>query len=301
MLADVTTADHCFEITATGCTIEGLDIKQASETASAEGIRYNANGVLDIKCCIIWGDRGAVDQDGFYSGTVPSTSTVVNFENCVFYNFRRAGIHNYQAVGPTININSCTLGFCGEDGEAYSGELSIFGPGGPQTYANSFNSIFIGKIPAAYPDYHVQATYESYVTDAMDRCIYGTQERCDDIDDSQGGVSEYDTDQGSGSYVIFNDITGDMPWDLRLQDLANANNNAVAEHSDSAMGNEVNSQVLTMPATDLDGNTRSAPYCVGAFEIAAAGGGWTGKICGVTNPSKICGVDVANISKVCGV
>jgi len=26
--------------------------------------------------------------------------------------------------------------------------------------------------------------------------------------------------------------------------------------------------------------------------------GWTGKICGVTNPSKICGVAVANISKV---
>jgi len=29
--------------------------------------------------------------------------------------------------------------------------------------------------------------------------------------------------------------------------------------------------------------------------------GWTGKICGVTNPSKICGVAVADITKVCGV
>ena len=29
--------------------------------------------------------------------------------------------------------------------------------------------------------------------------------------------------------------------------------------------------------------------------------GWTGKICGVTNPSKINGIAVANISKVCGV
>lgn len=34
---------------------------------------------------------------------------------------------------------------------------------------------------------------------------------------------------------------------------------------------------------------------------AAAAAGWTGKICGVTNPSKICGVDVADIAKVCGV
>ena len=29
--------------------------------------------------------------------------------------------------------------------------------------------------------------------------------------------------------------------------------------------------------------------------------GWTGKICGVTNPSKICGIDVADIAKVDGV
>jgi len=33
----------------------------------------------------------------------------------------------------------------------------------------------------------------------------------------------------------------------------------------------------------------------------AAEEGWTGKICGVENPSKICGVAVANISKVNGI
>ena len=32
--------------------------------------------------------------------------------------------------------------------------------------------------------------------------------------------------------------------------------------------------------------------------LETAPSGWTGKICGVTNPSKICGVAVANISKV---
>ena len=35
------------------------------------------------------------------------------------------------------------------------------------------------------------------------------------------------------------------------------------------------------------------------YEAAAAG--WTGKINGVTNPAKICGIAVADISKVCGV
>ena len=35
--------------------------------------------------------------------------------------------------------------------------------------------------------------------------------------------------------------------------------------------------------------------------VAPAAEGWAGKICGVTNPSKICGIDVADIAKVCGV
>ena len=40
-------------------------------------------------------------------------------------------------------------------------------------------------------------------------------------------------------------------------------------------------------------------FTEGAVDWIAAG--WTGKICGVTNPSKICGIDVADIAKVSGV
>lgn len=29
--------------------------------------------------------------------------------------------------------------------------------------------------------------------------------------------------------------------------------------------------------------------------------GWTGKVCGVTSPAKICGIPVANIAKVMGI
>ena len=38
---------------------------------------------------------------------------------------------------------------------------------------------------------------------------------------------------------------------------------------------------------------------LGIWDAAAVG--WTGKISGVTNPAKICGVAIANISKVMGV
>ena len=43
-------------------------------------------------------------------------------------------------------------------------------------------------------------------------------------------------------------------------------------------------------------------YCLGyLYDTGSAPAGWTGKICGVTNPSKICGIAVADITKVCGV
>ena len=39
----------------------------------------------------------------------------------------------------------------------------------------------------------------------------------------------------------------------------------------------------------------------GSSMLELEGLGWTGKICGVTNPSKINGIAVADIAKVCGV
>ena len=52
------------------------------------------------------------------------------------------------------------------------------------------------------------------------------------------------------------------------------------------------------------GTTITVRWGFGALFIKheyVAAGGWTGKVMGVTNPSKINGISVANISKVNGI
>jgi len=54
------------------------------------------------------------------------------------------------------------------------------------------------------------------------------------------------------------------------------------------------------PGDNFDGDIADVSiFTEGAVDWITVG--WTGKICGVTNPSKINGIDVANIVKVCGV
>lgn len=52
--------------------------------------------------------------------------------------------------------------------------------------------------------------------------------------------------------------------------------------------------------TDIRGESRSG-YDIGAFEVTAAGGGWTGTVNGVTNPGSVNDVTAANITNVMGV
>ena len=53
---------------------------------------------------------------------------------------------------------------------------------------------------------------------------------------------------------------------------------------------EAASWFTTYCPTDLLGTAWASPPSVGCYEVVAAGGGWTGKIGGVTNPGKVGGV-----------
>ena len=52
---------------------------------------------------------------------------------------------------------------------------------------------------------------------------------------------------------------------------------------------------------ELDVSSRRDEASLYGLEAFAKTPGWTGKICGVTNPSKICGIAVADIAKVSGI
>jgi len=105
------------------------------------------------------------------------------------------------------------------------------------------------------------------------------------------------------------DGTNEVDWDSEATDWAkNFNDYANGDFtigSDGANADIVGAGIGpdsdgAVPTTDIIGNTRSGATCtIGAFEYQAAG--WTGKIKGVTDPSKILGVAVADITAVTGV
>ena len=86
---------------------------------------------------------------------------------------------------------------------------------------------------------------------------------------------------------VFKDYAND---DYRLDSAGDATNLAIVDDGVDLSGTFTD---------DIEGQTRDTWY-IGASEIVEAGG-WTGKVMGVTNPSKINGIAVANISKVNGI
>jgi hypothetical protein len=106
-----------------------------------------------------------------------------------------------------------------------------------------------------------------------------------------------DSDTSSG--------TGNIQWTSGATDWA-ANFNNYSNGDFTPLDNDLPGAGIgplsdaNVPTTDIIGNARSGSTCtIGPFEYQA--GGWTGKICGVTNPAKINGITVAGIAKVCGI
>ena len=57
----------------------------------------------------------------------------------------------------------------------------------------------------------------------------------------------------------------------------------------------------TQNATDSDDAFKQNLFDVGITILPTSSSGWTGKILGVTNPSKVNGLAVANITKINGI
>lgn len=249
---------HVFTISAGGIHIEGIEIHQTGSGSSDECVRHNTSGAVTLKKCILWGDRGAADQDGIYFNATGGTLTL---ENCILYNFRRAGVFNYStSIDITYYFNCVTIYDCGESGETYGGAFRDRSAGAT-SYA--FNSIFIGSLGGVY-DWSSKIEAQSYV----EYCRIGSfsEDEPDSTTGTEGGKNATDdcSKSSDGDWIIFNDITGSEPVNLSL--CSNDHNEAQHEHSVSSGPGS-----LTMPSDDIDGNTRTSPYSIGACEIAAAG------------------------------
>jgi len=270
---------HCILVNDSATTIDGIEVKQGGTGASDECIRMaHDGGTLTVQNCIIYSAHGADDQDGIYAGGISCT---VNSVNNIIYNFERAGL-SAQIVSGTLtqtwNVNSNSIYLCGEDGEAIGGALSIY------RSVNSTFNINVHNTWALGCSYNSNDSFNEYIPGSAGTATWAISYSIDDDNSiasrDAGGTGNQasrtisdNNGLGDGSYVIVTDITGAVPFDLSLQDMTNASNNAQDEHDvEEAEG-------LTIPGTDIDATARpqNTNYDVGAYEIdtegAPAGGG----------------------------
>ena len=118
----------------------------------------------------------------------------------------------------------------------------------------------------------------------------------DDVTDIKHAVNQinlkafYSAQSAVGAFSIKGSIDG-IDWDTLDSDTC-------PDDDDYHLYEFSNSTEYKFIKIDMDSDRNEASF----YEIEAfAASGWTGKICGVTNPSKINGIAVADIAKVCGV
>ena len=277
--AKPTSSGHTFTLNA-DCTVTGMDISNQSTGSSDECIRLNADNV-DLVCdsCLMWFGSKNSEQDIIYNNS--KSGCTVSLENCIAWNAGRAVVDMFvwdDDDSMDIDINSCTFYDIGSYDEGRSGVIGGFSYAGTW---NIFNSILHISGYAATDQQVIANTSTAVPTITVDRCITnnGDIDNCTPTD-SLVSRTFATTDQGDGDYVIFTDPTS-SDWDFRLVDLTNAKNNAQDAHADSSGAN------LSMPSTDIVGNTRATDYCIGAFEIVASGSTLLPNMLNAAQPTRI--------------
>jgi len=278
---EVADGAHCITVNNTGCVIDGLVIKQDAAGSSDEAIRMAANnGVLTVRNALAYANGGISQQDGIYAGGINCT---VNVENSVFWGWGRGALHAQpylsDNVTQTWNINTCTLYDNGDDWNGRGGGIVVRADKATITVnINAFNVISINPNVKSSTDLggsvDVSEDFSEKVANAP--TINWNIHNCIDWDGTISlrdpaavgaltNITAVDVDSGAGNFVVFNDITT-APFDLRLQDLGNAKNNAQDAHTTTTGAG------LAMPAADIFGTTRpqGTNYDIGGFEIINA-------------------------------
>jgi hypothetical protein len=255
-------------------TIENIVIELANSTNSAECIRFNSGSTARTLTCnnvIFCTESNVSDQDGVYC----SNDCLVNLTNCIAYGFGRAAFHPQSYGGykdQEWHLNSCTVWNCARyASEGDGGAISVFSNTGNAYEIYIYNCCFAGAgVDAESEDINVWAVGLA-MTGAIDRSIYNsiTAFWTDDVTptDCVTSLTVDDSDNGTGDYLIYEDITT-WPYDLRLQDLGNSKNKAQDMHADNSGPDSMSI------GTDIIGTSRpqNTNYDCGAFEIVAAGG-----------------------------
>lgn len=262
---------HAFTVSA-NVILKDFTIESDSTGVSDEIFRTSSN-ITTLDCTRMHlGFSGNTDQqDVLYVASGGTLSTSATFEQCFFFDVGRSIVDDYQSQGSyEINFNSCAsyniganggrsgASWVGIDGQSSVGDVNI----------NAHNCLFNTETQFVFRQdgglltFDISATYCISETTSDDLTANQDSEV---TTGTQWSHTWADTDQGSGDYVIMEDVTT-SPYDPRLQDFGNSNNEAQDSHT-TASGSG-----LTIPGTDIVGISRpqNTNYDIGIFEIEVA-------------------------------
>jgi hypothetical protein len=257
-------------------TFDGVEIIRVGGSASDECIRL-AGGASQNGSKLFF-------NDGLMGFTVPTDQQDCvyvqsaneiewHFENSVFINVYRGVAGCFAGLGPLLaEFNSCHAYNISHSGLQQDGSgLVGWRAGNTATglVINIFNTLVecVAGFPINTDTAGSQARHTIQINDSITDWTewFNWGDDSSDITITNSPVSgEWKTAAGAGATeVLILDDTG--LYDLRLLDDA-ANNDAQDFHSNASGAG------LNMPATDLVGTTRAAPYECGPFSISVAAG-----------------------------
>jgi len=252
------TAGHVITVLRAFTVIEGLEIVQDGTGSSDEGIRLEADDLL-VSRCIVRATSQTIDQDGLY---VQASSSSVYIDNCVVYDFGRAGFFNNGATN-THTLDSCTIYNCGHDNSsnAAAGVTS----NQATVTINVYNTACLDNDTGDQAlDFNaVQAPTwggtDNIATDATAESKFST---------SFDSVILIDTNPASGENMHVNSISG-RNFNITDEDSETVTQNGVNRSATHPAPQTTDGTVKVQDlATDINDVTRTITWSIGAFELA---------------------------------
>ena len=252
--------------------IFGYEVELDSTGVSDEAIRSNS-GVTDslISNCVVHTSRSGGSQDGIYLGNWAGSLTV---DNTIVYGFHRSGIYGQNHSGTsaqTIYIDFCTVLECGATGSTAASGIAGRADDVGATVDIRVRCTYAGD---NFVDYHTDVAGGDLGAVAWT----GSHNGCSDTSlttiglttGAQESLVVTATTQPSGSYAVFNSITGGTENYLLLDN--SAGNLLYGNGLDLVSSKSDSRQDLSRDAAGNLRSTTSPAPDIGASEYAAVGG-----------------------------
>lgn len=240
---------HAFDLRSDYVTITGIQINFDNYGGNKLAFCF-ANGTENvlIRDCLVrqTGAKSVAAWDGV--GVVVGTeSWGVTVENCVFWGFTRAAFRIRASAGfpsAVVAVNNCTIYNCGRTGTSDSGGI--------------------------------WATWNNYGTFTLtvNNTIAGATTNGDDYDLNGSATASGANNAASDTTGVGTSPQNSLTMSAQFTDPANGDFTVKDSSADIYEGGSSG----TATAEDIIGTTRKATPDIGAFELAAAGGGGGFKI-----------------------